>query len=64
MRISQRGDSGTQKRIMNTSTSGDSPTRNRPRQPITGSSVAAMMPASMLPAGSKVVTRALTQPRL
>src|ERR1051326_6570934 len=64
MRISQRGDSGTHQRIMNTSTIGERPTRKRPRQPMTGSNVAAMMPASRLPPGSKVVIKALTQPRL
>ena len=49
---------------MNTSTSGTRPTKKRPRQPITGSSCHDTNPASRLPAGSNVVTSALTQPRL
>jgi hypothetical protein len=49
---------------MNTSTSGTRPTTNSPRQPITGSSCHEINPASMPPAGSMVVTNALTQPRL
>ena len=49
---------------MKTSTSGTRPIKKRPRHPIIGSSCHDANPASRLPAGSNVVTSALTQPRL
>ncbi len=64
MRISQRGDSGTQYRIISTSSAGAKPTRNNPRQPIAGARNAPDSAPRMLPAGSRVVVSPLTQPRL
>ena len=63
--ISQCGDSGTQARINSVSAAGSSPTANRPRQPIIrcAETRPSNAPSSM-PAGSSVVVRPVTQPRL